>query len=188
MSSQTSTSVGFAFDFTDNQPGPGQTYRGNLFTINFVNGTANTATTKGTSFDYDVSSIAPGGSITNGSSSGTVSPGQTVAVSFFLGAQAIANNEPAAGYAIQNGAAPLISNLEGGTVCFWFFTNGSDTNYQQIAICNNEQSSFPISSTPVQTSTQMVCTSASTGLSITLDGGGNSPLTTSTIFIEIGSN
>jgi hypothetical protein len=197
MSSQPA-SVGYMFDFAET---PTKTY-GNTFTFYFQNKTNNY------SFDYDVSSFVggqPSGAqlpilqsgvqLLNGSAYGDVGPGETVSVSLWNGGDKQA--APSA-YSLQAGSAPLVYIPNYGWITFWFFTDGSETSYQQIAICNNSTSTtapsgglvpsrnqpFPITSTPIQTSSQMQCMSSTAGISITLDAGGHS-LTTSNIYIEI---
>ena len=196
MSSQPA-SVGFEFDYAET---PGKTY-GNTFTFYFQNNTSD-------GFDYDVSSFVggqPSGvqlpilqsdvQLQNGIAYGNVPPGETVSVSLWNGGD---KQVAPSTYSLQAGSAPLVYIPNYGWITFWFFTNGSSTSYQQIAICNNStvtaapdgemvpvaNQTFPITSTPIQTSSQMQCMSSTAGISITLDAGGNA-LTTSNIYIEI---
>lgn len=190
-------SVGFEFDYAET---PEKTY-GNTFTFYFQNNTNN-------GFDYDVSSfvggqpsgvqlpiLQTGVQLLNGNAYGSVGPGETVSVSLWNGGD---KQVAPSAYSLQAGSAPLVYIPDYGWITFWFFTNGSSTSYQQIAICNNStvttaasgelvaigNQTFPITSTPIQTSSQMQCMSSTAGISITLDAGGNS-LTTSNIYIEI---
>lgn len=198
MSSQ-SASVGFKFDYAQNTTGsagnafgpttPTSDYSYDTFTFYFKNNTQATDTTEAVSISYDISSLADADQITSGSISGAVAPGDTQSVSFFVGSSGDGDGQNAATYSLQSAAAPLLTLALNGTVytvCFWFFTDGCATQYQQIQICNNDQSSLPISSTPVQTSSQMQCVSQMAGLSITLDGGGNA-LSTNNIYIQVGN-
>jgi hypothetical protein len=196
MSSQPN-SVGFEFDYAET---PEKTY-GNTFTFYFQNNTNN-------GFDYDVSSfvggqpsgyqlpiLQTGVQLLNGNAYGYVGPGETVSVSLWNGGDKQA--APSA-YSLQAASAPLVYIPNDGWITFWFFTNGSSTSDQQIAICSNSEfvtapdgqlepvanQTFPITSTPIQTSSQMQCMSSTAGLSITLDAGGNA-LTTNNIYIEI---
>ena len=197
MSSQPA-SVGFEFDYAKT---PEKTY-GNTFTFYFQNNTNNMG------FDYDVSSfvggqpsgvqlpiLQTGVQLLNGNAYGYVGPGETVSVSLWNGGdKQVAPSD----YSLQAGSAPLVWIQNYGWITFWFFTNGSSTSYQQIAICNNStvtaapdgemvpvaNQTFPITSTPIQTSSQMQCMSSTAEISITLDAGGNA-LTTSNIYIEI---
>ena len=195
MSSQPN-SVGFKFDYAET---PEKTY-GNTFTFYFQNNTDS-------GFDYDVSSFVggqPSGAqlpilqagvqLLNGSAYGYVGPTETVSVSLWNGGD---KSDPAA-YSLQAGSAPLVYIPNYGWITFWFFTNGISTSDQQIAICSNSEfvtapdgqlepvanQTFPITSTPIQTSSQMQCMSSTAEISITLDAGGNA-LTTSNIYIEI---
>lgn len=185
--STSSPTVAFKFDYSQAEAGgawnaagpstPSSFSAGDTFTFNFQNNTTST------SFNYDVSCF--GYDLINGSESGTVSPGQTVTVSIYIGCNSgYGADENAASFALQAGAAPLLS-LPDGTVCFWFSTDGDTTQYQQIAICNNSQSSFPFTSTPTQTTIQMTCDSSTAGLSIGLGGGGGD-CTTGNIWIQVG--
>ena len=194
--SKKASSVSFKFDYSSQEVGgagnaigptvPQSVTAGNTYTFVFQNNTADTDTTSGTTFDYDLGCFQYDSTILlSGSMTGNVPPGESATVSFRLQTTGDGQDQDAAAYSLQAGAAPLVTIPNLGTVCFWFFTDGETTNYQQIDICNNDQSSLPISSTPVQTSTQMQCLSSATGLSITLDGGGFSPLTTNNIYIEI---
>ncbi|MFN6337402.1 MAG: hypothetical protein ACK41W_01545 [Cyanobacteriota bacterium] len=154
-----------------------------FYTFNFQNNTT------GASFDYDVSSLLEGENVQysgiNGSESGTVSPGETATVMIYRASDSEKdsdNNE----LSIQIGAAPLITNLNGSTVCFWFSDDGgTNSSYQQIAICQpGNGTTFPISSTPTQTSTQQICESSSDQLGIGLGGGGGQ-LNTQSIWIQV---
>lgn len=184
--SQAQTTVAFKFDYSDKESGggwnavgastPTSFSAGDTYTFNFQNNTENT------SFNYDISCFSF--QLVNGNVSGVVSPGQTVTVSIYKGyAGGDGEDENAASFSLQAGAAPLLTFQE-GTVCFWFSTDGSATDYQQIAICNNSQSSFPFTSTSTQTTTQMTCESSSAGLSVGLGGGGGE-CTTGNIWIQV---
>lgn len=198
MSSQPA-SVGFQFDYSQNTTGsagnavgpttPTSDYSYNTYTFYFQNNTQATDTTEAIAISYDLSSLADPDQVTSGSIAGTVAPGDTQSASFFIGSSGDGDDQSAACYSLQNAAAPLLTVELNGTVytvCFWFFTDGIATDYQQMQICNNDQSSLPISSTPVQTTSQMQCISQMAGLSITLDGGGNA-LSTNSIYIEVGN-
>lgn len=190
------SSVSFKFDYSSQEVGgagnatgptvPQSVTAGNTYTFYFQNNTADTATTNAITFSYDLSCFQYNSTVTNGEPmTGTVAPGDTATVSFRLQSTGDGQDQDAAAYSLQEGAAPLVTIENLGTVCFWFFTDGETTDYQQIEICNNDQSSLPISSTTVQTSSQMQCISSAAGISITLDGGGFNPLTTNNIYIEI---
>lgn len=199
MSSQPA-SVGFKFDYSTTAEETYGATCGTTFTFYFQNNTNN-------AFDYDVSSfvggqptgvqlpiLQSGVQLLNGGAAGSVGPGETASVSLWNGGD---ENDPAA-YSLQAGSAPLVYIPNYGWITFWFFTDGSGTSDQQIAICNNStvttapdgelepvaNQTFPITSTPIQTSSQMQCMSSTAGISITLDAGGNA-LTTSNIYIEI---
>ena len=81
-------------------------------------------------------------------------------------------------------AAEAVTTASGETICFWFYTDGKISAWQQIEICNNSQSSFPITSTPTNTSSQMNCENSSMGLGIGIGGGGGG-LTTNNIWIQV---
>lgn len=174
-----STAHTVAFEYADRYPGEVGEGTGYNYTFYFVNNTSNSISTSAVTFNYDVSSIASADSITSGSISGTVEPQNTSSVTFFLDAP---NAQ------IQYDAAPLLSVSDFGTVCFWFSTNGgTDAADQQMAICaTGNGTTLPISSFPTQTSSEQVAYSSTTGLSITLNAGGNS-LNTSNIYIQIGN-
>lgn len=184
-------------------------YGGNNYTFHFVNNTENTDTTTAIYFDYDLSSLLPqpaiGGATTSGacngglvfltdassSVSGTVAPGATVSVSIATGTTDETHND-AAEMSLQSGAAPLITNLADGgyQVCFWFFTNGDGgaVSDQQIAICDTDNgTTLQISSFTTNTSSEQVAESTTAGISVTLNGGGNS-LNTNNIYIQIGNS
>lgn len=170
------------FAFGTNVPSAYQ--RALFYTFNFQNNTT------GTTFNYDVSSIIGGENVQytglNGNESGTVSPGETATVMFYRATDSEQNANNNA-LSIQIGAAPLITNLNGSTVCFWFSDDGNAnySDYQQIAICQpGNGTTFPISSTPTQTSTQQICESSSDQLSIGLGGGGGE-LNTNSIWIQV---
>jgi hypothetical protein len=172
----TAETVGFSYNRYTGEVGEGTGY---YYTFNFVNNTSNSTTTTGATFTYDLSSIASDAEEIVGSISGSVAPGNTSSVTFFLAA-------PSA--QIQVGAAPLLTIGDFGTVCFWFSTNGgNDATDQQIAICaTGNGTTLPISAFPTQTSIEQMATSSTTGLSVTLDGGGNTP-TISNIYIQLGN-
>lgn len=156
-----------------------------FYTFNFQNNTTST------SFDYDVSTLLEGeyvqlsGINLNGSESGTVSPGETATVMIYRASNSEKDSDNNC-LSIQIGAAPLIANLSGSTVCFWFSDDGgTNSSYQQIAICQpGNGTTFPISSTPTQTSTQQICESSSDQLGIGLGGGGGE-LNTNSIWIQV---
>jgi hypothetical protein len=168
-----------AFEYADRYPGEVGEGTGSNFTFYFVNNTSNSMSTTGVTFNYDVSSIAPAGSITAGCISGTVAPENTSSVAFFLDAP---NAQ------IQYGAAPLLTIGDFGTVCFWFSTNGgSDAADQQIAICGTDNgTTLQISSFLTQTSSEQVACSSTTGLTVTLTAGGNTQ-NTNNIYIQLGN-
>jgi hypothetical protein len=168
--------VGFSYNRYTGEVGEGTGY---YYTFYFVNNTSNSTSTTGVAFNYDLSSIASGAEEIVGSISGSVAPGDTSSVTFFLAS-------PSA--QIQVGAAPLLTISDFGTVCFWFSTNGgSDATDQQVAICaTGNGTTLPISSFPTQTSNEQMAASSTTGLSVTLDGGGTTP-TISNIYIQVGN-
>jgi hypothetical protein len=168
-----------AFEYADRYPGEVGEGTGYSYTFYFVNNTSNTISTTEVTLGYDVSSIAAVDDIISGSISGTVSPQNTSSVTFFLG-------DPNA--QIQVGAAPLLTAGDFGTVCFWFSTNGgTDVKDQQIAICNTGNgTTLPISSFPIQTSSEQVAYSSTTGLSVTLNAGGSTQ-NTNNIYIQLGN-
>ncbi len=179
MSSTNSVAFQFATTHESNDA-----YRGINYTIYFVNNTSTSQSTTGETFTYDVSSITSG--LISGSLTGSVPPGQTQSVSFQNGstdAECSVSN-----FSIQNGAAPLLTIGDLGTVCFWFFTNGgNNATQQQIAICGTGNgTTLPISTFLSNTSSQQEAYSSSTGLNVTLDGGGND-LTTTNIYIQVGT-
>lgn len=158
---------------------------GVLFTFQFENKTSSTP------FNYDVSAIlnrsGTGYPVTlaNGSNaSGTVAPGTTTQVSILsFSTDGDGTDQDADSYLFQIPAAPLVT-INGETVCFWFFTSGEISNYQQIEICNNSQSTYAFTSTPTNTSTQMNCVNGNTGIGVGLGGGGGS-VTTNNITIGV---
>jgi hypothetical protein len=168
-----------AFEYADRYPGEVGEGTGYNYTFYFVNNTSNSMSTTAVTFNYDVTSLASAADITGGSISGTVDPQSTSSVTFFLGAP---NAQ------IQYGAAPLLTVGDFGTVCFWFSTNGgSDAEDQQIAICSTGNgTTLPISSFSTQTSSEQVACSSTTGLSVTLNAGGNAQ-NTSNIYIQLGN-
>lgn len=172
----TANTVSFSYNRYGGEVGEGTGY---WYTFYFVNNTSTSVSTTGVTFNYDVSSIASGASTITGSTSGTVAPQGNASVTFFLGSP---NAQ------IQDGAAPLLTVSDFGTVCFWFSTNGGqDAADQQIAICGTgDGTTLPISSFPTQTSSEQVAYSSTTGLSVTLDAGGNSQ-NTSNIYIQLGN-
>jgi|APCry1669188910_1035180.scaffolds.fasta_scaffold08225_2 hypothetical protein len=153
---------------------------GVLFTFQFENKTSSTP------FNYDVSAILnrPGSgypvALANGSNaSGTVAPGTTTQVSIVsYSTDGDGTDQDADSYLFQIGAAPLVT-INGETVCFWFFTSGVASPYQQIEICNNSQSTYTFTSTPTNTSVQMNCVNETTGIGVGLGGGTleDSPMT-----------
>jgi hypothetical protein len=184
-------------------------YGGNNYTFYFVNNTQDTDTTTAISFDYDLSSLLPqltadgaydcpacsGGLVfltdASSSASGTVAPGSTISVQIATGTEDETHND-AGDMSLQAGAAPLITNLTGESyqVCFWLFTDGDGgaVSQQQIAICDTDNgTTLPISSFPTNTSSEQVAESTSAGISVTLNGGGNS-LNTNNIYIQIGNS
>jgi hypothetical protein len=182
-------------------------YGGNNYTFYFVNNTQDTDTTTAVFFDYDLSSLLPqqtasGGYVSpacesgnlvfltdaSSSVSGTVAPGSTISIQLATGTTDETDND-AGEMSLQAGAAPLITNLtgDGYQVCFWFFTDGDGgaVSKQQIAICDTDNdTTLPISSFTTNTSSEQVAESTAAGISVTLNGGGNS-LNTNNIYIQI---
>jgi hypothetical protein len=185
--------VGFNADYSNNESGwagitqifgpsqPSDMNAGVLFTYNFQNKTT------GSSFNYDLSSLLAclNPHLVSGNSTGTVAPGETAQVSILnYSAGGNGDDQDADCYLWQIAAAPLVTTASGETICFWFYTDGKISAWQQIEICNNSQSSFPITSTPTNTSSQMNCENSSMGLGIGIGGGGGG-LTTNNIWIQV---
>jgi hypothetical protein len=180
VSSNSSSTVGYKFTTSNGTP---TSY---FYCFYFQNNTSS-------SFDYDVSSLINLSSyncptpatIDGGEPSGTVPPQSEVSVSFTVTSIWDNADNNTAALSLQAAAAPLITNLAGYTVCFWFSTDGANADYQQIAICQTGNgTTLPISSAATQTSTQQIYESADTYLSIGL-GANEEALTTSYIWIQV---